>query len=41
MLIERKPAPRLKVLNKHNLTHIVYIEIENVIRVRECAFYVI
>ena len=26
------PTPRLKALNKHNVTHIMYIETEKVIR---------
>ena len=32
MEICKAPTPRLKVLNKDNITHIMYIEMENVIR---------
>ena len=27
----KAPTPRLKALNKHNMTHMLYIEMENVI----------
>ena len=32
MEIFKAPTLRLKALNKHNITHIIYIEMENVIR---------
>ena len=32
MEIYKAPTLRLKAQNKHNITHIVYIEMENVIR---------
>ena len=31
MEIRKAPTPRLKALNKHNMTHLVYIEMESVI----------
>ena len=32
MEIYKAPAPRLKALNKYDIAHIVYIEMENVTR---------
>ena len=34
MEICKAPTLRLMVLNKHNITHIIYIEMENAIRKR-------
>ena len=31
------PTPQLKVLNKHRITHIIYIEVENVIAKGACV----
>ena len=32
MEIGKAPIPRLKALNEHNMTHMMYIEMENVKR---------
>ena len=37
MKISKTPTLRLKALNKHSITHIMYIEMENVIRKNLCT----